>query len=210
LAAITYLLLFVIFVKQHPIQHGQQAAIKMKTCIFLWTISLLFLSSVKGFAPLSPAVKNNPCRQQRGRSRTSAACSSTLLSLSQDPNQQEGGDGESSSKATVEDDELDDYDFEAGFQARLKKEGGATGVQVKTAAKQSVDSVTRGAKRSVDSVTQGVTETGNILGLLSKSEWGMTVGVLALVVVLAIGTHFASPAPFETTSNGEQLTFGVR
>jgi hypothetical protein len=174
----------------------------MKTCIFLCTISLLFLSSVKGFSPLSPAVKNNPCRQQRGRSRTSAACSSTLLSLSQDPNQQEGGDDESGSKAAVEDDELDDYDFESGFQARLKKEGGATGMQVKK--------VKTAAKRSVDSVTQGVTETRDILGLLSKSEWGLTVGVLALVVVLAIGTHFASPAPFETASTGEQLTFGVR
>jgi hypothetical protein len=176
---------------------------KMNTWAFLWA-SLLLLSSVKGFAPLSPAVKNNPCSRQWGR--RSAAC--TRLSLSQDSNQE----GESSSKV-VEDDEtakeedsLDDYDFEAGFQARLKKEGGTTGVKVKTAAK----SVKQGAKRSVDSVSQGVTETGNILGLLTSSEWGMTVGVLALVVVLAIGTHFSSPAPFETTSTGEQLTFGAR
>mmetsp|Transcript_5141 Transcript_5141/g.8445 ORF Transcript_5141/g.8445 Transcript_5141/m.8445 type:complete len:190 (-) Transcript_5141:75-644(-) len=177
----------------------------MKTCILVLTIISLLLevSFVKGFSPISlGAVKNHtPCSQQRSR----ATCS-TYLSLSRDSNQEAGDESSKSSKAdddTVDNDELEDYDFEAGFQARLKKEGGATRVQVKTAAKRSVESVTRGA-------TQGVTESANILGLLTSSQWGMTVGVLGLVVLLAIGTHLASPAPFETTSNGEQLTFGVR
>ena len=60
----------------------------------------------------------------------------------------------------------------------------------------------------------------NNLSLLSTSEWFLTVGVLVLVVVLAVGTHvtstsidsfeptFGSTEPFETTLNGEQLGFG--
>jgi len=115
-------------------------------------------------------------------------------------------------------DELDDYDFEAGFQARLQKEGGRTGVQVK-AAKRSVNSVTRDVTGSVQS---NVKKSRNNLSLLSTSEWFLTVGVLVLVVVLAVGTHvtgtstesfepiFGSTEPFETTSNGEQLGFGGR
>ncbi|OEU10962.1 hypothetical protein FRACYDRAFT_246063 [Fragilariopsis cylindrus CCMP1102] len=96
----------------------------------------------------------------------------------------------------------DDYDFEAGFQARLKQEGGRKGIQVK-AAKRSVDSATK-------AVTSGLEKSKQSLDLLSLSEWNLTLGFLALVVVLAVGTHFASPAPFETSSTGEQLGFGGR
>merc|ERR1740117_227246 len=93
----------------------------------------------------------------------------------------------------------DDYDFEAGFQARLKEEGGRKGMQVK-AAKRSVDSAT-------SAVTSGLKQSKQSVDLLSLSEWNLTLGFLALVVVLAVGTHFASPAPFETSSTGEQLGF---
>lgn len=105
-----------------------------------------------------------------------------------------------------DDDELGDYDFEAGFQARLEQEGGRTGVQVK-AAKRSVTKATRDVTGSVRS---NVKESRNTLSLLSTSEWYLTVGFLALVVVLAVGTHFSSVEPFETSTNGEQLGFGIR
>jgi len=57
---------------------------------------------------------------------------------------------------------------------------------------------------------------------LSSSQWLLTVAVLALVVVLAIGTHvtgtstevfepvFGYTEPFETTSNEGQLGFEGR
>jgi hypothetical protein len=160
----------------------------MKISILFNLLITMFVSSVEGFAPLSTVV-NKQCSS--GRTNTYAG----LLSASQDSNQ-----GESKAvDETVDGEELDDYDFEAGFQERLKKEGGVTGIKVK-AAKRSVDSVTRGVTGSVQSN----------LGLLSISGWSLTVGFLALVVVLAIGTHFASPQPFETSTNGEQLGFGVR
>mmetsp|Transcript_28480 Transcript_28480/g.42247 ORF Transcript_28480/g.42247 Transcript_28480/m.42247 type:complete len:157 (+) Transcript_28480:78-548(+) len=156
----------------------------MKITIFFKMLIALFVTSVEGFAPLS-TVANKQC----GRTNTNvnaAAPAAGPLSASQDSNQGDSEDAE--------------YDFEAGFQERLKKEGGRTGIKVKA------------AKRSVDSVTRDV--TGSVqtkIDLLSASEWNLTVGFLALVVVLAVGTHFASPPqPFETSTNGEQLGFGVR
>lgn len=101
---------------------------------------------------------------------------------------------------------LGDYDFEAGFQARLKKEGGRTGVKVK-AAKRSVNSFTKGVTNSVQSSAK---QSRNSPTLVSTSEWYLTLGFLALVVLLAVGTHFSSIEPFETASNGEQLGFGIR
>merc|ERR1740130_2562343 len=135
-----------------------------------------------------------------------------LSASQQDGNSSNQGEGDPEEEAidtstTVSEDLLDgwdddDYDFEAGFQARLKKEGGRTGMQVK-AAKRSVDSTTR-------AVTSGLKQSKQSVDLLSLSEWNLTLGFLALVVVLAVGTHFASPAPFETSSTGEQLGFGGR
>jgi hypothetical protein len=119
------------------------------------------------------------------------------LSASQDDISNQG---ECEEAINTDDDELsDDYDFEAGFKARLKQEGGRKGVQAK-AAKRSVDSATKG-------VTSGLKQS---VSELSVSQWSLTVGFLALVVVLAVGTHFASSTPFETSTNGEQLGFGVR
>lgn len=109
--------------------------------------------------------------------------------------------------------DIDDYDFERGFQERLKKEGGETGVKVK-AAKRSVDAaskqVTNQAKRSVNTATaatKGVSDSLlSDLGLLSKSEWGLTLGALALVVLLAIGTQVASPhMSFADMSTKDQI-----
>ena len=162
----------------------------MKIILFLSLLIVLLVTSVEGFAPLSSTVSNKQCA---GRATTSSNVNAAAppppsgpLSASQNSNQ---GDTE----------ETDEYDFEAGFQERLKKDGGRTGIKVKA------------AKRSVDSVTRDV--TGSVkdkLDLLSASEWNLTVGVLGLVVLLAVGSHFASPQPFETSTNGEQLGFGVR
>ena len=69
------------------------------------------------------------------------------------------------------------------------------------AAKRSVDvatkQVTNQAKRSLNSATVSTKNVSDSLlsdlGLLSQSEWGLTLGALALVVVIAVGTQFASP-----------------
>jgi hypothetical protein len=123
------------------------------------------------------------------------------LSASQDDISNQG-EGEEAINTDNDDELSDDYDFEAGFQARLKQEGGRKGVQAK-AAKRSVDSATK-------VVTSGLKQSRQSVSLLSTSEWSLTVGFLVLVVVLAVGTHFASSTPFETSTNGEQLGFGVR
>ena len=83
------------------------------------------------------------------------------------------------------------------------------------AAKRSVDAaskqVTNQAKRLVNTATaatKGVTDSLlSDLGLLSKSEWGSTLGALALVVVIAIGTQFASPhsKSFSDMSTKDQI-----
>ena len=55
--------------------------------------------------------------------------------------------------------------------------------------------MTNQAKRSVNTATAATKGDSLLsdLGLLSKSEWGLTLGALFLVVVIAIGTQFASP-----------------
>jgi len=162
-------------------------------------IALVILSYVEGFAPLS-TVTNERCSHMRKDLRTSHAA--VILSASQDSNDQ----GEENPVGAEAEDVIDTYDFEGGFQERLKKEGGVTGVKVK-AAKRSVDTASKVARRSVDSVTRDVTKSvSSDLGLLGQSEWGMTLGVLALVVVLAIGSQFASPPEsFGDLSTKEQI-----
>lgn len=139
------------------------------------------LACAEGFAPLAQSTtgRNTDAR-------------SIIFAVSEDSN--ERGDD------TLDSVDDDDYDFERGFQARLMKEGGETGVKVK-AAKRSVDvatkQVTNQAKRSLNSATASTKNVSDSLlsdlGLLSQSEWGLTLGALALVVVIAIGTQFASP-----------------
>lgn len=156
---------------------------------------LLLLACAEGFAPLAQSVtgRNKDAISNLREYAMSIVTSSyyrkpiVIFAVSGDSNES--------------DDTFDsDYDFELGFQERLKKEGGETGVKVK-AAKRSVDAaskqVTNQAKRSVNTATaatKGVSDSLlSDLGLLSKSEWGLTLGALALVVVIAIGTQFASP-----------------
>ena len=162
----------------------------------VYIISLLLLACAEGFAPLAQSAtgRNKDARLNSREDAMSVVTSSypyrkpiIIFAVSGDSNES--------------DDTFDsDYDFELGFQERLKKEGGETGVKVK-AAKRSVDAaskqVTNQAKRSVNTATaatKGVSDSLlSDLGLLSKSEWGLTLGALALVVVIAIGTQFASP-----------------
>ena len=167
---------------------------------------------VEGFVPLS--TPGTVTAMNHHRSNNVQYFHQAFVRLSASPqdgnssNQGEGDPEEATIDTSTVSEELldgwddDDYDFEAGFQARLKKEGGRKGMQVK-AAKRSVDSTTR-------AVTSGLKQSKQNVDLLSLSEWNLTLGFLALVVVLAVGTHFASPAPFETSSTGEQLGFGGR
>lgn len=176
----------------------------MKRCILvnaamLVTISLTLGASslVSGFAP--------PTQYQT--TTTATACfhrhmlmdrSHINLSLASQDNDSIENDSNSNDEEVV-----DEYDFQAGFQKRVKKEGGVSGIKAK-AAKRSVDSVTRNVTGSIKSKLFSE-------GLVSTSEWGLTVGFLALVVVLAISTQFgSSPVPFETDTNGDELFFGAR
>ena len=153
-----------------------------------YIISLLLLACAEGFAPHAQSttgrvflrVASSYCRNKP----------IVIFAVSEDSNE---------SDDTLELDS-DDYDFERGFQERLMKEGGETGVKVK-AAKRSVDvatkQVTNQAKRSLNTATASTKNVSDSLlsdlGLLSKSEWGLTLGALALVVVIAISTQLASP-----------------
>ena len=155
-----------------------------------YIISLLLLACAEGFAPHAQSttgrvflrVASSYCRNKP----------IIIFAVSEDSNE--------SDDSTLELDSDDDYDFERGFQERLMKEGGETGVKVK-AAKRSVDvatkQVTNQAKRSLNTATASTKNVSDSLlsdlGLLSKSEWGLTLGALALVVVIAISTQLASP-----------------
>ena len=163
----------------------------MNICISL----LLLVCTAEGFAPLAQSAtgRNKDARSNLREDGMSVITSSyhkpiIIFAVS-------GGDSNES------DDTFDsDYDFERGFQERLNKEGGETGLKVK-AAKRSVDAaskqVTNQAKQSVNTATAATKGASDSLlsdlGLLSQSEWGLTLGALALVVVIAIGTQFASP-----------------
>uniref|UniRef100_A0A7S2M5X2 Uncharacterized protein n=1 Tax=Skeletonema marinoi TaxID=267567 RepID=A0A7S2M5X2_9STRA len=170
-------------------------------------ISLLLFVCAEGFAPLA-RTRNKDARSNL-REDVSVLTSSyhkpiIIFAVS--------GDSNESDDTSVSAD-MDDYDFERGFQERLKKEGGETGVKVK-AAKRSVDAaskqVTNQAKRSMNTATAATKGASDSLlsdlGLLSKSEWGLTLGALALVVVLAIGTQVASPQKsFADMSTKDQI-----
>ena len=162
----------------------------MNICISL----LLLVCTAEGFAPLAQSAtgRNKDARSNLREDGMSVITSSyhkpiIIFAVSGDSNES--------------DDTFDsDYDFERGFQERLNKEGGETGLKVK-AAKRSVDAaskqVTNQAKQSVNTATAATKGASDSLlsdlGLLSQSEWGLTLGALALVVVIAIGTQFASP-----------------
>eukprot|EP00560_Eucampia_antarctica_P008257 CAMPEP_0197824138 /NCGR_PEP_ID=MMETSP1437-20131217/1438_1 /TAXON_ID=49252 ORGANISM="Eucampia antarctica, Strain CCMP1452" /NCGR_SAMPLE_ID=MMETSP1437 /ASSEMBLY_ACC=CAM_ASM_001096 /LENGTH=183 /DNA_ID=CAMNT_0043423655 /DNA_START=90 /DNA_END=638 /DNA_ORIENTATION=+ len=181
----------------------------MKCCILVNAamlitvcLTLLAASLVSGFAPIRTVPVKTQCRTITTITiATTTVCpqghmfmdrSNIGVSLASQKNQND-------SRSDDDDDEdLDDYDFQAAFQERVKKEGGASGLKAK-AAKREVDTITRDVTGSIKSKLSSE-------GLLSTSEWGLTVGFLALVVVLAIGTHFgSSPIPIETDSNGDEL-----
>jgi hypothetical protein len=174
-------------------------------------VPLIGFTVVEGFVPLSTPGRVTAMIHRSNNVQYFHQAFVRLSASQQDGNSNQGeGDPteEAIETSTSVSEELldgwddDDYDFEAGFQARLKQEGGRKGIQVK-AAKRSVDSATK-------AVTSGLKQSKQNVDLLSLSEWNLTLGFLALVVVLAVGTHFASPAPFETSSTGEQLGFGGR
>eukprot|EP00566_Odontella_aurita_P028242 CAMPEP_0113587866 /NCGR_PEP_ID=MMETSP0015_2-20120614/35165_1 /TAXON_ID=2838 /ORGANISM="Odontella" /LENGTH=197 /DNA_ID=CAMNT_0000493611 /DNA_START=106 /DNA_END=697 /DNA_ORIENTATION=+ /assembly_acc=CAM_ASM_000160 len=173
-------------------------------------ISLLLFVCTEGFSLLAlPSGRNKHARSSLRKDvsgTTSSPYKSISFALSGDSN---GSDD----KLAGADNDLDDYDFERGFQERLKKEGGETGVKVK-AAKRSVDvaskQVANQAKQSVNTATAATKGASDSLfkdlGLLSQSEWGLTLGALALVVVLAIGTQVASPPKsFADLSTKDQI-----
>ena len=170
----------------------------MNACSIL-ILSLLLLACAEGFAPLAQSATGRN-KDARSNLREQDAMSVVMSSYHRKPSIIFAESGEDSNDESGDDTFDSDYDFELGFQQRLKKEGGETGVKVK-AAKRSVDAaskqVTNQAKRSMKTATaatKGVSDSLlSDLGLLSKSEWGLTLGALALVVVIAIGIQFASP-----------------
>jgi len=190
----------------------------MKTCLFLHALIIHFLCAVEGFALFpAPVVHKHRSLGRRHDAIIVSPMAGGLLYASPDSNEDE----ENPTTTTTADD-IDAYDFESGFQERMKKEGSRTGVKVKAAKRSvnsAVDSAARDVTGSVNSILQKSSFKSN-LGLLSKSEWSMTLGVLVLVVVLAVTSHFAAPPqPFEALSTMEQLErlanadqskFGVR
>merc|ERR1712176_1184075 len=85
-------------------------------------------------------------------------------------------------------------------------EGGVTGVRAK-AVKRSADLASKSARRRMTTAAKGATDSlMSDLGLLSRSEWGLTLGALALVVLLAVGTQLAGPPKsFADLSTKDQL-----
>jgi hypothetical protein len=196
----------------------------MKTCRWLVltiTTATIFLQSllsvvllistpsvVRAFAPVSSPrtirrANNKNLNQQAWTSI--ATTKHTSRKAVDDNNNDTTEQQEDSNNTNLDDNEEDDYDFNAGFQARLQKEGGGTNLKVKTAAKRSTESV----KQAVDQTKSTLLGKSGGSGLF-PTQLSPTVGILVLVMVLAIGTYLSSPAPFETSTNGEQLIFGVR
>eukprot|EP00588_Corethron_pennatum_P009511 CAMPEP_0194267308 /NCGR_PEP_ID=MMETSP0169-20130528/1867_1 /TAXON_ID=218684 /ORGANISM="Corethron pennatum, Strain L29A3" /LENGTH=173 /DNA_ID=CAMNT_0039008129 /DNA_START=6 /DNA_END=527 /DNA_ORIENTATION=+ len=119
----------------------------------------------------------------------------------------DGDAGPETDDSDIEDD-LDSYDFEGGFQKRLEKEGGTTGLKIKA--------VKRDAAGAADSIKSTVLSglfpnVGNpdSKGLVTDTGWSATLAALAVIVILAVGAQ-VTQHPFEVSSNGEELGFGVR
>jgi len=116
--------------------------------------------------------------------------------------------------------------LEQAFQERLKQEGGATQFKLRTDASRAADTV----KDSFKSVADKVSDAGSGLldagsgrpprdGLLDQSQWNLTVGFFAVLIVLSVGNAlFNAPptggSPIGTgsidtfTSDGGALQFG--
>lgn len=101
-----------------------------------------------------------------------------------------------SAAATVEGDEEEDLfgdmDFEAGFNARLQKEGGLEGLKAKAAEK----------KR--DEMKQ------KIQGQLNQWQGDQAILIVCALVLVVVGLALSTPEPFERGSNGEELLFGLK
>ena len=115
-----------------------------------------------------------------------------IMSASSSDNNNEGEESVTSNAAAADDD--DNYDFNAGFQERVKQGGGKTSIKIKTAS--------RSAQKSTISTTQGI--------LTSIQENPTVYGLVFIIVAIAIASQFTSPTPFEQSTNGEQLTFGAK
>jgi hypothetical protein len=102
---------------------------------------LLVIVCAEGFAPIALSMSRNEQAISSLRKDVSVIVTSSpstkpnLFAVSGDSN-------ESDDKFVGADDDIDDYDFERGFQERLKKEGGEMGVTVKSA-KRSVDAASK-------------------------------------------------------------------
>lgn len=88
----------------------------------------------EGFAPIALSMSRNE-QDVSVIVTSSPSTKPNLFAVSGDSN-------ESDDKLVGADDDIDDYDFERGFQERLKKEGGEMGVTVKSA-KRSVDAASK-------------------------------------------------------------------
>jgi hypothetical protein len=96
---------------------------------------------------------------------------------------------------TPEEDEFDDFDmdFEARFEARLQEEGGLEGLKAKA------------AQRERDE------QKKKIMGQLNQLQGDdKAILVVCAVVLLIVGLAVSSPEPFERTTDGQQLYFGIR
>ena len=91
-----------------------------------------------------------------------------------------------------DDDPFANMDFEAGFRARLQKEGGLEGLKA------------RAAEKKRDEVKQ------QIKGQLNQWQGDQAVLVVCALVLLVVGLALSAPEPFERGSNGEELLFGLR
>lgn len=127
----------------------------------------------------------------------------TELSLSAEddddvPTTNDTNDNDTTAPVPIEekaaDTDTEAYDFNAGFKARVQQEGGKQTLQRKV--------VTTKAQKVASSTTQDLVQ--------SISQNPIVYGLVAFIVLVAIASLFTSPAPFEQSTNGEQLNFGVR
>ena len=115
-----------------------------------------------------------------------------------DTNDSDNNENDTTAPVPIEEKETETedaaYDFNAGFKARVQQEGGKQTLQRKV--------VTTKAQKAASSTTQDFVQ--------SITQNPIVYGLVAFIVLVAIASLFTSPAPFEQSTNGEQLNFGVR
>jgi len=178
---------------------------KMRKRSVVYVIFSALFSGVNGFLLSSSSKKHTDLRR---------TCSSDKV-LNHGPSRRLSELFNAENDSLSDETEEEEFDFEAAFQKRVDKEGGVTGIKVKSTTRSvtnAANSVAEDVSKASDSVKQTFFQTP---GDPDTENFTLKSIFLVFVMLVAGGVlfNFAMSAPFsddpfETTIEGKSLMFG--